>query len=216
MKKKIIDALKLKFEGVSDSILERMAEKLAKTVTAEDGVQPAVDAVTFQQLLEQYGDSRASEASATAVKNYEAKYKIKDGKPTAPQTQDPPEGEPKGGEADQPKWVETLISANKAMMERLTALEGKNTENRRLEAIKTALKDVPESLSKIHLGNFERMNFKDDDDFNAWVETVKAETTELANEFKSAGSGVAGTKGHGGGAAEPTAQDIEDIVSQFQ
>jgi hypothetical protein len=35
MKNKILDALKAKFEGVSEAILGRIAEKLAKTVTMQ-------------------------------------------------------------------------------------------------------------------------------------------------------------------------------------
>ena len=61
MKGKILDALKAKFTGVSDTILDRVAEKLAKTVTTEEEVKTAVDGVTFQQVLESYGDSRATE-----------------------------------------------------------------------------------------------------------------------------------------------------------
>ena len=57
-----MNALTTKFPGVSATILGRIADKLAKTaVTAED-VKTTVDGVTFQQVLESYGDSRATEA----------------------------------------------------------------------------------------------------------------------------------------------------------
>ena len=52
MRQKILDALKLRFEGVSDAVLGRLADRLAKTVTAEEGVQPSVDGITFQQVIE--------------------------------------------------------------------------------------------------------------------------------------------------------------------
>ena len=44
MKKKILDALKTKYAnlGISDSVLDRVAENLAKTVTEEDGIEAAV------------------------------------------------------------------------------------------------------------------------------------------------------------------------------
>ena len=73
MKKKILEALKTKFEGVSETILDRIATKLAKTASTEDQVATAVEGVTLQQVLESYGDSRATEAQQTADRNNEAK-----------------------------------------------------------------------------------------------------------------------------------------------
>ena len=52
MKQKILEALKTRFIGVDEKVLNRVAEKLAKTVTTEEGVQPAVDATTFQQIID--------------------------------------------------------------------------------------------------------------------------------------------------------------------
>ena len=79
MRKAILDALKAKFQGVSESILNRIADKLCKTVTTAEQVQTAVDGVTIQQVIESYADSRATEASQTAVHTYEQKYGLKDG-----------------------------------------------------------------------------------------------------------------------------------------
>lgn len=79
MRKAILDALKAKFQGVSESVLNRIADKLCKTVTTAEQVQTAVDGVTIQQVIEGYADSRATEASQTAVHNYEQKYGLKDG-----------------------------------------------------------------------------------------------------------------------------------------
>ena len=73
MRQQILDALKAKFQGVSEKILGRIADKLAKTVTTAEQVATAVEGVTLQQLLDSYGDSRATEAQQTAVHNYESK-----------------------------------------------------------------------------------------------------------------------------------------------
>lgn len=67
MREKILNALKTKYPGVDAKTLERVADKLSKTVTTEDAVQTAVDGVTVQQLMESYGDARANEAQASAV-----------------------------------------------------------------------------------------------------------------------------------------------------
>lgn len=52
MRKAILDALKAKFQGVSESVLNRIADKLCKTVTTAEQVQTAVDGVTIQQVIE--------------------------------------------------------------------------------------------------------------------------------------------------------------------
>ena len=78
MRKEILEALTAKFEGVSASILGRIADKLAKTATTPEQVKTAVEGMTLQQVIESYGDSRATEASNTArenaVKDYESRY----------------------------------------------------------------------------------------------------------------------------------------------
>ena len=61
MKKQILEALKAKFQGVSEAILNRIADKLAKTVTTAEQVATAVEGVTIQQVIESYGDSRATQ-----------------------------------------------------------------------------------------------------------------------------------------------------------
>lgn len=63
MKKEILEALKARFDGVSESVLGRIADKLAKTATTAEEVKTAVDGVTLQQIIDSYADSRVTEAS---------------------------------------------------------------------------------------------------------------------------------------------------------
>lgn len=79
MKTKILEALKAKFTGVSDSILNRIADKAANTVTKEEAVASYVEGVTLQQIFDSYGDSRATDAAKSAVSTYEEKHSLKDG-----------------------------------------------------------------------------------------------------------------------------------------
>lgn len=80
MYKELLEALKTKFQGVSENILARQAHKLEASVTTAEQVKTAVDGITLQQLIDSYADSRANEATQTAVHNYESKYGLKDGK----------------------------------------------------------------------------------------------------------------------------------------
>ena len=73
MKKKLLEALKTKFVGVDEAILERMATKKAEGVTDESQITGIVDGINFQDVVKSYGDYRANEANVSSVKNYEEK-----------------------------------------------------------------------------------------------------------------------------------------------
>lgn len=81
MKDKIFNALKVKFEGLEDSILLRIAGKKAEGVTDEAKITTIVDGITLQDVVKSYGDYRANEAAKSSVSNYEEKHGLKDGKP---------------------------------------------------------------------------------------------------------------------------------------
>ena len=166
MKTKILDALKAKFEGVSEAILSRVADKLAKTTQSEEDVTTAVEGVTFQQVLESYGDSRATEASKTAIKNYEAQLnKKKD------DTKKDDEGaKPKD---DVPEWAKGVIEANKKLTEEIAALKGEKVANSRKTALDGVIEKLPVEFKTRYERDFARLNFKDDDDFNTWLEDTK-------------------------------------------
>lgn len=89
MKKKILDALKTKFSGVSEVILDRIATKKAENVTDENQITAIVDGISFQDVVTSYGDYRANEANISSVNNYEEKYGLKDGKPVTNNVEEP-------------------------------------------------------------------------------------------------------------------------------
>ena len=77
----ILAGLQTKFAGADSATLQRIASKRSEGVTDESTVQAIVDAVTFSDVMTNYGDYRADGAQKTAVANYERKHNIKDGKP---------------------------------------------------------------------------------------------------------------------------------------
>ncbi len=212
MKEKILAALKTKFQGLNDAILNRQAEKLAKTITSEEGIAAGVEAVTLQLLFDSYADSRATEAQQTAIKNYETKYKLKDGKPTEdvpPTKQDPPKDGDGTKDGDAPAWAKALMEANKALQEEISAMKGVSTKKSRSEVLSSALKDVPDSVRNSYMKNFERMSFKDDEEFNSFVEEVKTDTASITSEFAAKGAVITPPKGGNGAGNDKTASKEE-------
>ena len=177
MEKKILDALIEKYTGVKESILRRVAAKLAKTVENEDDITTAVDGA-FADVLEAYGDQRATDAQKTAVANYERKHNLKDGKAI---DGGEPEDEPEQSTADDtPAWAKALIEANKSLKERLDAMDGEKRSQSRRSIIDGILEPLTASQRKPY--NHMRLEDMSEDDFSALQETIKGEVEEIVNE----------------------------------
>lgn len=188
MKKQILEALKAKFQGVSEAILNRIADKLAKTVTTAEQVATAVEGVTIQQVIESYGDSRATEAQQTAVHNYETKYGLRDGVKV-----DDGGGSQRGqqggvqtvqtqqqGGDEIPTWAQTLIDSNKALTERLNQMDVDRTTATRKQKLQTIIEKLPEKLRKA----YERtpVDGLTEEQFNSLFSEISSEVEGIVNE----------------------------------
>lgn len=212
MKEKILAALKAKFTGVNANVLNRIAEKLAKTATTDDQVTTAVAGVTQEliEVIESYGDSRATDAQQTAVQNYEAKYGLKDGKPTnggAETTGGQPNGgttvtttQPAGGTETVPAWAQQLIESNKTLSERLNKMDGERTTATRKQQLSTIIEKLPENLRK----PYERVSVDalTDEAFNTLIGEVTTEVDGLLAGINSKGAVFGKPAAHTGGGNE--------------
>lgn len=210
MKQKILEALKTKFVGVKEEILDRIATKGAKTVTKEEDVATFVEGVTMQSVLDFYGDFRATDATKTAVTNYEKKYKLKDGKPNN-------EPEPKPNGEEMPSWATAII-------DRLDKLDGEKTAKSRRAKLEALLEGGSDKTKARYTKNFDRYNFKDDEDFEAWLEEQKADIEDDIKADKAAagattppGSNTGGVKIVDEGVTKRTeARAKETVTSAIQ
>ena len=182
MKKEALDALKAKYPGVSEAILSKYAEKLAKKVLKEEDVATAVEGVTFQQILDSYGDSRATEASQTAVSNYEKKHGLKDGKAIeggAPQNQNQQPD-------DVPAWAKALIDDNKRFKEMFESNAKERVTASRKQKLNAVIEKLPASLRKA----YERTSIDTltDEEFDTLITEVEAEVGEIGNNIQARGA----------------------------
>lgn len=201
MKKKVLELLQTKFSGVNDTILSRIADKLAKTATTDEEAATAVEGVTTQQLLESYGDARANEAQQTAVTNYEKKHRLKDGKaldnpePKAdgkaqpkPETPKPEGSDKPRPDEDVPEWAKTLIAGNDALRSEIETLKGERTANSRKSRLASVLKDAPEAIRTRYDKDFARMTFRDDEDFEGWIGEITPDIESIATAAAARGA----------------------------
>lgn len=178
MKIKILDALKTRYAGVSETILDRVADRMAKTISTDEEVTTAVDGA-FAQILEAYGDKRATDATKTAVQNYERKHGLKDGvKVDGGAPQDEPKQEPK--QDDIPAWAQALVESNKKLSDRLAAIDGERTAKDRKGKLDEALKDLPDVLRK----GYNRIDIAkmSDDEFSKMLDELPSEIAEAQKQ----------------------------------
>ena len=195
MEKKILEALTEKYTGVKEPILRRVAAKLAKTVENEDDIATAVEGA-FADVLEAYGDQRATDAQKTAVANYERKHGLKDGKAISggEPTQEPTSGE-QGGD-DTPAWAKKLMDANEALQKRLDQLDGERTQNSRKSIIDKLIEPLPASIRKAY--QRQQLATMSEEEFTALQGEIKTEVDEINSDLSSKGA-VFGKPGATGG-----------------
>ena len=217
----ILNALKAKFQGVSDAVLSRIANKLAKTVTSQEQVATSVEGVTLQQVIDSYADHRATEAQQTAVQNYESKYGLKDGEKVTPVTVQQQGGQPNtGGQPTQPtagatetpEWAKQLIEQNKALTDRIAKMEGQRTTDSRKQQLSTIIAKLPEQLRK----PYERITLDSlsDEQCNTLVTEVTTEVEGIANDINSKGA-VFGrpTANSGGNQGNELTKEQQDAIA---
>lgn len=204
MKEKILAALKAKIQGSNANILNRIAEKLAKTVTTDEQVTTAVAGVTQEliEVMESYADSRATEAAQTATQNYEIKFGLKEGKPigTEPQSEKgvTTTTEQTGGTETVPAWAQQLIESNKTLSERLNKMDGERTTATRRQQLSAVYQKLPENLRK----PYERISVDalSDDEFTTLVGEVTSEVDGLVQSLGAKGAVFGRPAAHNGGA----------------
>lgn len=219
LRKFILDALRKKFEGVDEKVLNRIARKAAQTVKSEDEATQFVEDYTIQQVIDSYTDSRITESIAT----YEKKNGLKDGKPVSADdnTDDADKGKKDEPDKDQkddkdkdgkdkddmPAWARALIDGQTRLNERLDGIEkGKQADVRKSKFLDT-IKDAPDKFRERAEKAFGRYTFKDDDDFNSFLEELAEEAEEAKGEAETKGAIVTPPKGgnKGGNEYKPSA-----------
>lgn len=210
----ILAALKTKFQGVEDATLQRIASKKSEGVTDESKVNSIVEGISFQDVLNSYGDYRADGAQKTAISNYEKKHNIKDGKPVEePKPQQPqtpaPTPQPKPAE-EVPAWAQSLIDSNKTLSEKLAAMDAKTKADIRCQQIDEVAKTfgIPEFAYK-------GKQIAEDADLNQYFTDLKQEMQNSGFQFvKSPEEGNHEHQSEISSIAEQIEKGTKEIVEQ--
>lgn len=115
--------------------------------------------------------------------------------------------------ADTPPWAKTLIKQNKELSDKVAALEtGKTVDTRRAQVDK-ALENASDGFKKQTLKSFERMNFKDDEDFQNYITDVTTDAGE--SKQQEADSALSGFKAPAQSKADISKQASKEEVAKI-
>lgn len=222
MKSKIMEALRLKFEGVSDLYLEGVASSLAKKVKTEDAIGGAIEGVTLDKLFEHYGDTRATNAYNRAEEK--ARRLREEQERNQPEENDP-DGDDKGGEPLTTKTIERLIQeavkqSTEEIQKRLNQATEESLKRERKEAIDKVLQTCKnETIREMKARDFGRLTFADAEAFDSYlkeltrdVEAINKQTaqSDLLNMHQPLLGGGGNQTG-----VELGADAIQSIVSEI-
>lgn len=193
MEKAIFDALTSKFEGVAPSIISRIAKKLATTATPEADANAIADTVTIQQLLQSYGDSRATEASLTAVENYKKAHPETQPKPKEQETSTStnivkPQSEAQAQPDIAAIVAKAIAEAVSPLQQQIQSLNNERTAEGRKAIFAEAVKDAPTVIKNVYEQSFGRMSFADDEAFNSFIEETKASVKAASDDYQRRGT----------------------------
>lgn len=190
---KIIELLKAQMPNATDDEVKAAAEKMLDEAKRE-------------------ADRRATEATKTAVENYEKKHNLKDGKPSSSEPISSPAVEPSKAE-EAPAWAKALIESNQALQAKVDALEkGKVTDGRKATFDQMVAK-LPDNLRVA----YSRTSYKDlsDEEFNKLKGEIEKEIDDIVKDQKTKGatfSPRASDSGKTSDSDEASKEDVEAVI----
>ena len=112
------------------------------------------------------------------------------------------------------KRLEALEQQNKSLSENLLKTQTENLSQQRLSMFKDKLKDADKTWLKSAEKQFSRMTFKDEEDFNTYLEDVVKDAQEFAQDRANAGlSSFTKVKG-GNGGKEGVREIVSDVMHE--
>jgi len=204
MKVKILAKLKSQFPGVPNNLLDRVASVLEKTVKTEEEIETAVtNSAGLVQEFSTFHQSEADRRVTEAVLKRENELKAEFGKKQDPKNDPKPD--------DIPVWAQSLIDANKALAEKVSAFESAGTQKSLSEKIVgiMAEKKIP---AKYYGKIIEGRTFKDEAEMLAFATGIETDFNDFNQELVNSGFMQQSTPELGGQNKEGVSTAVQSFV----
>ena len=185
MKEKILALLQSKFAGVRKDGLNQLATIMALTVTTEEEATQTVEKLTDEtvgQFVTDWRkdvDSEISKANKTHEENLKKKFNfVEKGNPNPP-TPNPPTPPTPPTELNAEVIAAIVQKAIEPFASELNSIKTSKVIETRKQLLAKELEGLEEGFRDPFIKAFDRMTFKDDEDFNSHLETVKTDVAKL-------------------------------------
>lgn len=180
MKEKILALLQSKFAGVRKDGLNQLATVMALTVTTEEEATQTVEKLTDETVGQfvtdwrKETDAEISKANKTYEENLKKKFNfVEKGSPTPANPPTPPT------ELNADAIAAIVQKAIEPFASELNSIKTTKVIETRKQLLAKELEGLEEEFRTPYLTAFDRMTFKDDEDFNSHLETVKTDVAKL-------------------------------------
>lgn len=191
MKNKLIALLKTLY--ASKGFNAKELESLADLVISQNSLTEESTAEDLQTA------SEAAKPTADFVQSVASRQvsDVKKPKPADKPTDPADPAKPEPTPDDMPAWAKALVQSNEALSKSLQALQAEKVGNTRRDQYAKALEGTSDAFKAKALKDFDRMTFKDDEDFTSYL----ADATEDAKGFiqDEANGGLGGDRPNGSG-----------------
>lgn len=209
MKERILQALKPKVlqYGFSSASIDSFADQIAQNIEEDAGdeaINASIDAVIpFFRL---------SQSEITRIVN----SRVKD-EPTPPKVDETAEGRVEEEEAEPTDKLDKMAQLIEKLNDRIDTLTQSEVTKTRKQKYQEKISGLPEAIRKSMERKFERMTFKDDSDFEAFLEEEAAEIPELVKLEAEERLASSGRPRIGGRTSNKQASDkeVENIIKQL-
>ncbi len=208
MKTKVLQTLKPKVAslGFTKDEIESVVESISGTLeedATEEQINAQIDAVIPYLKL--------SQSAVTRIVNAKKKEETRPKAPIVSTSTETEEG------ADPEDKFDKLLKVIEAQNAKIDALVNKDVTETRRSLYASKLKELPEIEQKSRLRLFDRMTFKDNEDFEQFISETEEETAELVKEFSEREVSAMGKPLRGGKVSDKQATDEEakEIINKL-
>lgn len=208
MKEKILSAIKAKIgkTDISDKTLNAYVDVIAAQITDESQIETAI-APSIVALKEIQANINSVAANAAKTKETELKSAEEAAKKAA---EDAAKKAAETGGEETPAWAKSILESNKALNDRLAAIEGEKVQQTHSQKLAEKLKDVPDwHKNPIISGR----TFKDDSEVESFAESVLTNWGVAKQSLANQGFQDATPPEQGAGVPQ---NDVSSIVSLIE
>lgn len=206
MKSKILQALKPKTAslGFNKNELDSVVDTISGTIQ-EDATEEQINA----QIEAVIPFLKLSQSAATRIVNAQKEKK------TGKESLASPEAETESENPDEDKFTK-LLAVIQGQNDKIDSLINKDQKTTRRSVFESKLKELPQELRTTKLKDFERMSFRDQEDFDTYISEVEEDIPTILQGLANTNLSATGKPFKSGTLKnEATDDEVKNILNKF-